>query len=220
MKIFYKEIDLENREEMIRFLNEHFRYNTANGWNHSTSYANNLKLYNLGLDKETEDKLWDLMDCEGAYDLINDRLADFAYEHDHRWQAGFNGRSGGYLVLYQGGWKCSDFKSYCTSCGQRNFTKVEETGCKCGRCGKGNRINYSYPLKDFFTYPGKSVDMYEDFKGWSMEELRERVKLIQEFDQLCDDIVSEAIYISENYEVVEEEYFVPSIRRILKEAAS
>ncbi len=67
------------------------------------------------------------------------------------------------------------------------------------------------------TYPGRSTDQYEDFEDWSLEELRERVKLVQSFDQLCDDIVAELIYICENFEVVEQEICVPKTIRVLQE---
>jgi hypothetical protein len=42
-------------------------------------------------------------------------------------------------------WKVSH-KSVCQECGQRNFTTVEETGNKCGKCGKAARVN-----KDFYS---------------------------------------------------------------------
>ena len=60
MKKFIKEVDLRSRKSMIRFLTTHFRYDTMNSWNQSTSYANNVKVYNLGLTKEQEEKLYDI----------------------------------------------------------------------------------------------------------------------------------------------------------------
>ena len=35
------------KEEMIEFLEGHFRYSTANTWNCQTSYAVNVKLHNI-----------------------------------------------------------------------------------------------------------------------------------------------------------------------------
>ena len=35
-------------------------------------------------------------------------------------------------------------KSYCMACYQRNFTTVEETGNKCGKCGKETRVNHTF----------------------------------------------------------------------------
>ena len=60
-----------------------------------------------------------------------------------------------------------------------------------------------------------SVDMNTDFDNWSTEELRERVRLVQEFDQLADDIVREALDMAVNYSVEEEEVYVPTTRKVL-----
>ena len=57
--------------------------------------------------------------------------------------------------------------------------------------------------------------MDEDYEEWSLSELRERVKLVQELDSLADDLVSQAIRMANEYDVVEEEYFVPQTRHVL-----
>ena len=218
MKKFEKKVDDRSRKEMSDFLKEHFKYDTSNGWNRSTSYANNVKINELGLSHEQEMRLFEIIECDGAYDMANDLIWEFGYAHDWQWQAGFNGRSGGYLVLYQGGWRPSEHKSFCISCGQRNFTTVEETGCRCGRCGRETRRNYEVPPKQIYTMPGKDVDMDEDFEEWSIEELRDRVQLVEEFDRLCDNIVAQAAWMAENMEVAERDVYVPVRQRILKEA--
>lgn len=214
--MFFEEVDKRSKKAMIEFLSSHFRYPTMNSWNRRTSYANNIKIYNLGLSKETEDKLWKLLDCEEAYERINDLLSDFGANHNWVWQAAINGRSGGYLVLYMGGTKSLEYKSYCTACGQRNFETVEESGNNiCGCCKQPARVNYAKPPMGIYTLPGKSVDQNEDFESWTMDELRERVKLVQEFDQLTDDIIAAAVEIAENYEVEEETYYIPKTRKVL-----
>lgn len=210
-----KTVDMNNRQAMIDFLSNHFRYSTANGWNRSTSYAHNMKVYNMGLTEEQENVLWDLMDAEGAYSEINWLIDDFGDKYDHQWQAAFNGRSGGYLVLYQGGQKESEYKSYCISCGQPNFTLIEETGCRCGKCGKETRRNYNKPPMQVFTYPGRSLDMNEDFEDWDDDDLRRRVELVQEFDALADSIRDMAIAMSEQYRVEEVEEYVPRTKKVL-----
>lgn len=212
---FWKAVDTRSRQKMRKYLLEHFRYDTMNSWNRSTSYACNMKIYNLGLPKEVEDKLLEMLDCQEVYDRINDLIDDFNADHEFRWQAAFNGRSGGYLVLYQGGSKPSEYKSFCQFCGQRNFTSVNETGNVCGRCRQPGRIDYVKPPLQVFTYPGKATDMDEDFEEWSMEELRARVKLVQELDALADEIVFEARYIAENCSVQEEVYYEQKTRKIL-----
>ena len=80
------------------------RYYTMNNWNKSTAPAYNMKVYNV-IPHELQGKVYDMMECEDFYDDINMLLSDFALEHDYNYQAGFNGRSGGYLVLYTGGRK-------------------------------------------------------------------------------------------------------------------
>ena len=79
------------------------RYYTMNSWNGSKSLAYNLKVYNV-INNELQNKVYELMDVPYFYeDNINPLIEDFDYSFNHEWQAGFNGRSGGYLVLYRGG---------------------------------------------------------------------------------------------------------------------
>lgn len=78
------------------------RYWTMNSWNQSESLAYNLKVYNV-VDTELQDKVFELLDMDELWMVINQMVRDFGEEHNYEWQAGFNGRSGGYLVLYKGG---------------------------------------------------------------------------------------------------------------------
>lgn len=112
------------RKEMIDFLSHHFRYYTMNSWNRSTSYARNVKIHNLDLTAAQRSKAYDMIYAEGTFDEINMYLEDFAVNHEHKYQAAFNGRSGGYIVMIQGGQKPSGYQSYCTKCGQLNYAKV------------------------------------------------------------------------------------------------
>lgn len=70
------------------------------------------------------------------------------------------------------------------------------------------------------TFPGRGTDDDTDFTDWSMDELRDRVRLIQEFDRLADRIVDRAIDIARNYVVEEEEYYVPKMRKVLVPAGA
>lgn len=79
------------------------RYWTMNSWNQSSAPAYNMKVYNLTDDSKIIDKLLELLNYDNCYDTINDLVYAFNCENKHEWQAGFNGRSGGYLVLYRGG---------------------------------------------------------------------------------------------------------------------
>lgn len=212
---FFTEVDKRSRKAMTDFLENHFRYNTMNSWNQSTSYACNMKLHNLGVTGEQIDKLFDMRHTDEYYDLQRQLMDDFACENNHYWQVGMNGRSGGYLVLYQGYREPSGYKSYCTACGQKNWTAVAETGNVCGMCRQPARRDFSHTHMKTGVYPGKPTDMYEDFDYWDMGSLRSRVSLVQSLDRLADDMVAEAIWLAENHSVVEETYLVPQTRMVL-----
>ena len=214
-RLFSKRVDKRSRAEMTAYLSGHFRDNTMNSWNRSTSYACNMKLYKLGLDQETEDKLWDMIQVPEFYEWLNERIEDFNWQHNYLWQAGWNGRSGGYLVLYQGGTKPSGYRSYCTKCGQKNYTSVAETGNWCGVCNEEARVDYIKPPMQIFSFPGRDVDMDEDFEDWSLYELQQRTELVQEFDRLADDIVAEALYIAQNHSVEERTVYMPTTELVL-----
>jgi len=214
---FYKEVDLRSRKAMTKFLSWHFRYDTMNSWNCTTSYAHNLKVYNLPLSNEEKDRLYELIECEDAFYSINDLMTDFNVAHGYQYQAGFNGRSGGYLVLYVGGKEPSGYKSYCSVWYRRYYKTVEEIGTVCPNCEEDAIKNYTQTHMKVYSRPGQDIDQGEDYTSWRMEELRDRVKLIQEFDQLADDIVAEAKYLANNYEAEEETRMIPKTVRVLRE---
>lgn len=78
------------------------RYYTMNNWNRATAPAYNLKVYNV-IPAKHQDTIYEMMDLEDFWDDINYLIQNFDETNNHEWQAGFNGRSGGYLVLYRGG---------------------------------------------------------------------------------------------------------------------
>ncbi len=215
MKKFKKEVDMRSRIAMTDFLGKHFRYSTMNSWNGSTSYANNIKIYNLGVSSEVSDKLYDLIQTDEFWSEARQMFNEFAKEHNYQWQVATNGRNGGYLVLYQGFAEPSEYKSWCMKCGQRNFTTIEETSSICGVCHKPERVNYANPPLKIGTYPGKSIDMNEDFEDFSIYELKERVKLIQRFDSIADNLLALAVDMAQNYTVEDEVYYVPQTRKVL-----
>lgn len=209
---FFKPVDKRSRKAMEAYLSGHFRYDTMNGWNRATSYACNMKLYNLGLDREITDKLYEMIQVPEFYDELHMLIQEFNEAHDYLWQAAWNGRSGGYLVLYQGESRPSQYRSFCTACGQKNYTSVSKTGKRCGVCGKETRMDYITPPMQIVAFPGRSIDQDEDFEEWSLWELKRRTALVQEFDQLADDIVSAAVEMARTYEVTEEIEYVPVSR--------
>ena len=216
--MFYKEVDKRHRETMTAFLKKHFRYHTMNSWNRSTSYANCIKLHNFDKPNDIDnDTWWEMLDIADWQEKMSDLLEDFNRRHNWQGQAGINGRSGGYFVLYRGGIKPSGHRSYCTHCGQKNYQAVPEGKVAvCGRCDHKARINFEQTHMQVFTWPGKDVDMYEDFNGWTLSEIRERVELVQDFDKLSDDIVAAYLDICRNYRITEEEILVPKTIKVLE----
>lgn len=100
-KFFQKSgVDVCSPKSMFNFINEHFRYYTMNSWNGHKSIANNVKVYNLGLSSDPYVTLRYLEAEE--YFTVNDMINDWEREHTG-YSIGFNGRSGGYLVLYSDG---------------------------------------------------------------------------------------------------------------------
>ena len=95
--MFYKTgVDITNDKQMFNFLKEHFEYYTCNSWNGLRSIANNVKLYNLDLSGDWCVAL-SLLEAED-YDTVTMIIHDWEREHPG-YSVGFNGRSGGYLVL-------------------------------------------------------------------------------------------------------------------------
>lgn len=278
MVFFSKKVDLRSREAMVNFLKSHFRYYTMNSWNRSTSYANNVKIYNI-VPPHLQERAYELLEIDEVFEHIRMLLDEWAEQYQYRWQAGFNGRSNGYLVLYQGELDSPNNspKSYCVKCGQHNYKLVppenptpeervrllahingfwtsstiyenhaneiaalgfdRETAIKliedekrliqsgraeytkdnrCGRCGEYSRVNFENPPRRVLVYPGRPVDMGETFEDWDLESLRDRVRLVQSFDKLCDEVRSLFLSYCENYIVEEVEVLVPRKAKVLK----
>lgn len=217
-KFFQQKVDRRSRKEMIKFLTEHYRYNTMNSWNGSTSYANKVKLWDLNLPSDIKDDAWNFIyaDYSDFYGFtIPDLIALFREETGY--DVGFNGRSNGYLVMYECERALDEHKSYCPLCGQKNFQEATETNKKCGRCGKESRINYIRPLYRWVIYPGRSIgtDDPEEYEDWTMDQLKREVALVQRFDELCDDIRDAFIEAVRESEIIEEEYTVTQTRTVV-----
>ncbi len=123
--------DFRSRESLVKFLLEHYRYSTMSGHNQSTSYANCVKINRLGLTSRQEDSAYSLLEVDDGLEFANYHIADFTKSQNSEFTAGFNGRSGGYLVLYRSQEKKSEHKSICRCCGQRNFCEVADFSDAC-----------------------------------------------------------------------------------------
>ena len=76
-------------------------------------------------------------------------------------------------------------------------------------------MDYRIPPKQPIIYTGRSTDMDDDYEEWSLSDLRDRVKLVQELDSLADELVSQAIHMVNAFDVVEENFYVPQTQRVL-----
>lgn len=94
-RYFYKEVNKQSRKEMAFFINKHFTYNRLNSWNNWKGYANNVKIYNLGL-KVYETLLNYEIDASEFWDSVTDSLEYF--KDLTGYEMYFNGRSSGYIV--------------------------------------------------------------------------------------------------------------------------
>ena len=216
---FTKKVDRRSRSAMVEFLSNHFRYHSMSSWNGVTTYANVIKIQTIGLTPSQLGKAFTLLDVDYWND-IRWPIDHFTESQGDQYTISCNGRSGGYLILNRSCRELTGHKSYCPSCGQRNFKLVESSFDLCGVCHKP-RSNFDISPSRLSVYAGKNIDQHEDFhiEDWSMDALRQRVDLICAFDQACDQIRSNFIALLDEFEVVEETIYKPVHVKFLKRAA-
>ena len=155
--MYYKDVNYKSNKAMYEFLVNHFTYDTMNSWNRLKSIANNVKLYNLpGIDVQEALEALERDD----YFSINETIRDWEADHPG-YKVGFNGRSGGYLVLYN------------------NYNNEH--------CFKSDM----WYVGDYVSYEAWKEDVkrgYGTLKDYQ-PNLIEEVKIVQEFDKLCDDLI-------------------------------
>jgi len=203
---------MNHRDRLVEYLSKHFRYYTMNPWNRSTSYARNVKIHNLDLDPETRERAYALLDVPEAFAGGNRLIEQFGRKHDWRWQVGFSGRSGGYLVLYHGGKERSGYKTRCNLCGRLTWYETEQP-CHVEGC-EGTLERLSGEHYRTFTYPGKGLDDAADYAEWTTEELEERARLVREFDRLARACVRSFIRFARTHRAEEREILVPKTVRV------
>lgn len=219
MPQFTSTVDKRSRQKMVDFLSGHFRYDTMGSWNRCRSYAHNVKLHRLGLTSEQYDAASSLIHADDDHWQYEVRqiIEQFTERHNGYYTIGQNGRSGGYMVLYQSQYKQSEYKSRCRSCGQRSYQAVTRTDVpytnKCGRCGaEAEKGLHPYTARELTVWSGRGLDQevdWEDKDEWSMSALKRRVELIQDFDSTVQSMRDALIYTIENFEVADEVVMVP-----------
>jgi len=208
------------RKHMIEYLAGHPRYDTMNSWNRSTSYSRCVKLHHITFpDKATESTAWDLVCSQAEWwrDSGMARIiAEFDKRYNHRYQLGTNGRSGGYVVLYQGGTEPSGYKSYCAECGQQNYQRADPEPGRCGRCGEQERRNYAVEPTKIIVWPGRSLDQDVDFHEWDTETLKDRVDLVWDLDDTVEAMAAKFIEYCKTHTVGEETVLVERTVQVVR----
>lgn len=182
--MFYKKVNKKSDKEMFEFLQQHFQYYTMNSWNGLKSIANNVKIYNI---KELDYDILEYLETDN-YFCINDTIKCWELEH-RGYKVGFNGRSGGYLVLYNEDNNGSVLDYYVD-------------------------INLNSDYESFKQDIKESG--YDSMKEYH-SKLLEQVEIVQEFDKLCDSLVQVCLDLKNNYEVVEEEQTYTTKINVLRE---
>lgn len=166
-KLFQKAgVDICSPKSMFEFINNHFTYYTLNSWNGLQSIANNMKLYNLGLEGDWTtvlDYLYDDNDIGCIGFQIRDLVDEWEAKHPG-YSLGWNGRSGGYLVIYN-----HDRRN-----GTVNFRNILPEDLT----GYDNYEEFKETIKDYYGWNVKDM----------IPELREYTELIRDFDKLCEDL--------------------------------
>lgn len=159
--MFYKTgVDISNSKSMWEFLHNHFTYSTCNSWNGGKSIAHNVKLYNLKLEGDWTVAARFLLDEQDLGDLqflIQEKIDYFVAEHS-MFRVHFNGRQGGYLVLYNRDNNCNILPDFITDYDDYEHFKSYIKTC------------YGQAVKEF------------------TDELRVWTGLVRDFDRLCDDL--------------------------------
>lgn len=175
--MYYKKVNLNSNKECFEFLAGHFTYDTLNSWNGLHSIANNVKVYNLPVSYE------DAMEALERDEYLSINMAIKDWEEDHPGtKVGFNGRSGGYLVLY------SD---------RHNGHIFDDDNCS--PCHK---------FMDYENWKGCVQEDYGSLQAYHQTLIHE-VKLVQDFDKLCDDLVNilKSLIEDMNYEKEHTHFF-------------
>lgn len=175
MEFFDKSKGCETLKTKYDYIKNHFTYFTLNSWNRLKSIANNSKIYKLGLG-DKEDKAYEILyanNCDNLCWLAINDIIDSS-----NLKVGFNGRQGGYLVLYN-----------------------------TNNNGSALKGDYDYDsYKDCVNaYFQEYACNYNEAQFDVRENIESDFKTVVEFDRLCDTIRDLVIYFVDNYDIEEVE---------------
>lgn len=173
---------------MIEFLTEHKRYSTTNGMGFGSSYANNIKVPHVGIPSDVDqDTAYEMVTMPDWHAAFNVLINSWTIDQNEAWTVCVGGRSGGYMVL----------------------TKQLRHEVRGPKRSDAPTFKYHPTTQD--------VDGDRDYAEWSLADIRERVKLVCSFDELCDNVVETFFDICREFEIVTETIKVPKKIRVLRE---
>ena len=147
----------------------HYKYQLSPLWFGASSYASKVPVTFTGNHKTTWHK-------------IEQVIARFTMECDGEYTIGFDTEHRGILILYGSEYCENQFKG--RTCGQSNVLSCME----CGVCGHNGYMSRSWTGKKIVIRAGTSIDREASYPTWSEDALADRVRLIEKFDQACEEI--------------------------------
>ena len=187
---YYEGLKEKTIEQKYQYIKNHFQYDIMNSWNNLKSFANTVKVYNIGLTNEQQDKFFELMEIDPYYlsDYINYYIQDFQKLTET--EIFFNGRSAGYIVIIP---KC-----------ERNIHLLEFYHI--------DDILYFNTYKEF-KEEQRQYSNYDQSYKYDIERV---YYILKAFDKFCDILRSELIYLLENYKIEEhEETYTRTVKEII-----
>ncbi|WP_081577030.1 hypothetical protein [Acidithiobacillus thiooxidans] len=169
----------KTKKEMLAFLMDHFFYNGQ--------FAHRVKIHQLGLTNEQETKAFEMRNVPGFVEQTSeDLICDFSDDHPD-YTLEFDGRSGGQLVLAQRALVSTEYKSWCRSCGQRNYATAIGEGLS-----EAESIIARNVLGNGRCWLAKTYLDQSEIKGIPLSDA-EKLKLIEKykamkwatFDNIC-----------------------------------
>lgn len=184
--MFYtKGIDITNDKSMFNFIAQHPTYYTGNSWNCTRSIAHNVKLYNLGLEGDWTVALA-FLESED-YETINMMIHDWERENTG-YSVGFNGRSGGYLVLYNRAGSASilpetlDYETY------EDYKADMRDYYGSVRANRDELVRYTQLIRSFDKLCDELRDYVNDLSKLKFEKIEMETIVDQFNDTYADDL--------------------------------
>lgn len=164
MKHFNKTTKNMTLTQKFDYIKQHFTYNGRIG--------NNIKLYNLPLQREQRDRAFEIICDENLCNelwwyYLDSYFNDFKRSHSDCYEIYTDGRSGGYFVLWS----------------------------KTNQIVNGD-MAYAETYKEFVNELKNTYSWtYTDAQKEARQEIEDTFDLIVDFDNTCDDMLNEFIYV-------------------------